>query len=241
MRLTKLHILLLIGLAYTGITWFIPVVLPADTAFMLIDEDGIIEYVGAFCFFMAAVLFFVLFLKSKTGNDLFIFRTRKNIIYLGLAAILLFGAGEEISWGQRILDFETPDALREINIQEEFTLHNLPLFDTANIDSLLRANRLFIMFWFSFAIMVPVAALLHERLRELIERVNIPITPLLLGAMFPVNYVLSKVYGRIGIDVDSMTEIRETQDAVIFVLIAVWFLLQLRETEKRKNESLTTG
>ncbi len=239
MRLSKLHILLLIGLVYTTITWFIPVVLPEDTAFMLIDEDGIVEYFGAFCFFVAAVIFFLLFLQSKTGNDLWILRTNKNFAYLGLAFVLFFGAGEEISWGQRILDFETPEALREINIQEEFTLHNLPIFDTANVDSLLRANRLFIMFWFSFAIMIPVAALLHERLRALIERVNIPITPLLLGAMFPFNYVLSKVYGPIGIDVDSMTEIRETQDAVIFVMIAVWFWLEARATEKRKNDAVT--
>lgn len=34
-------------------------------------------------------------------------------------------AGEEISWGQRILGFETPDALREVNRQDEFTLHNV--------------------------------------------------------------------------------------------------------------------
>jgi len=38
---------------------------------------------------------------------------------------LFFVAGDEISWGQRLLGITTPDALREINLQEETTLHNI--------------------------------------------------------------------------------------------------------------------
>lgn len=32
---------------------------------------------------------------------------------------------EEIAWGQRWFGFETPEALREINLQREVTLHNI--------------------------------------------------------------------------------------------------------------------
>lgn len=42
-----------------------------------------------------------------------------------LAAICLFGAGEEISWGQRVFDIQTPAALAERNAQRELNLHNL--------------------------------------------------------------------------------------------------------------------
>ena len=39
--------------------------------------------------------------------------------------VLLFIAGEEISWGQRIFGYPTPDWIAERNLQEEFNLHNL--------------------------------------------------------------------------------------------------------------------
>jgi hypothetical protein len=45
--------------------------------------------------------------------------------YLALAVGLLFIAGEEASWGQRILGFDGPTALVEANIQGESNLHNL--------------------------------------------------------------------------------------------------------------------
>jgi hypothetical protein len=46
--------------------------------------------------------------------------------FYGAFAILLFVvAMEEISWGQRLIGFETPAALRAINGQGETTLHNI--------------------------------------------------------------------------------------------------------------------
>jgi hypothetical protein len=44
----------------------------------------------------------------------------------GLAALVsLFIAGEEISWGQRVLGFATPAGLDDINDQGETNLHNI--------------------------------------------------------------------------------------------------------------------
>lgn len=45
--------------------------------------------------------------------------------YLVFAAGLLLTAMEEIAWGQKFLDFETPSAWKELNAQGETTLHNL--------------------------------------------------------------------------------------------------------------------
>ena len=47
------------------------------------------------------------------------------ICYAFGALVLFWIAGEEISWGQRIFDLSTPDAL-EANTQGELNLHNLP-------------------------------------------------------------------------------------------------------------------
>ena len=45
-------------------------------------------------------------------------------LYAGLAVALVFLAGEEISWGQRLFGVATPTVLAEHNIQGELNLHN---------------------------------------------------------------------------------------------------------------------
>ncbi len=51
---------------------------------------------------------------------------RRGLYMLGGLA-LLFGAGEEISWGQRLFGFATPEFLKTVNTQDEFNVHNINL------------------------------------------------------------------------------------------------------------------
>ncbi len=86
----------------------------------VLREDGPIEWATAMLFAVAFV--------AGLGAALALFKSRRRweaALYLAFALVMFFCAGEEISWGQRILGFETPDALREINRQDEFTLHNI--------------------------------------------------------------------------------------------------------------------
>lgn len=51
---------------------------------------------------------------------------RKTAIICFLLAIILFlMAGEELSWGQRIFNWKTPDLIATYNIQKETNFHNL--------------------------------------------------------------------------------------------------------------------
>jgi hypothetical protein len=62
----------------------------------------------------------LLILESRrAGNPL------RRILLIAAAAGVLFHAGEEISWGQRIIGFSVPEAIRAANTQGEFNLHNL--------------------------------------------------------------------------------------------------------------------
>jgi len=45
--------------------------------------------------------------------------------YLLVALGLLLTAMEEIAWGQKLVDFQTPSAWKELNAQGEMTLHNV--------------------------------------------------------------------------------------------------------------------
>jgi hypothetical protein len=81
-------------------------------------EDGPVEWIG----FASLVIASVLALVAAWGLRL---ASRPAVAAAVLGAVLLFAAGEEISWGQRILEVDTPEVLVDGNQQDELNLHNL--------------------------------------------------------------------------------------------------------------------
>ncbi len=58
------------------------------------------------------------------------------------AVVLIVGALEEISWGQRLIGWSTPDLLASLNEQDETTLHNVGGFDRVFYTGFLVASSL---------------------------------------------------------------------------------------------------
>ena len=89
------------------------------------QEDGFAEYGTAFILGCIS-----LFLVTR----LFKLWTVKPVLWkvgvIGMALIFLFGAGEEISWGQRIFDIESSEYFKENNAQQETNLHNMVVGET---------------------------------------------------------------------------------------------------------------
>jgi drug/metabolite transporter (DMT)-like permease len=103
-----------------GSIFFIAIRLDKDIFRFLLDEDGPVETLQAL-FFGSTAIFAV-------GTAMWAMRTRRHdqlVLFLLLAAVMIFVTGEEISWGQRIFGWETPAELAEINKQDETTLHNI--------------------------------------------------------------------------------------------------------------------
>lgn len=82
----------------------------------IVREDGLIEYATAFVFLAAAIISFDLYIKLPVK--------KRRVAYILLAIGFFLCFGEEISWGQRIFDFNTPEALQSINVQNETNIHN---------------------------------------------------------------------------------------------------------------------
>ena len=80
-------------------------------------EDYPVETFTSVLFFAAGLLLFV---TARVERSFF----RRWIYILGGVA-LVFVAGEEISWGQRIFGFPTPDFLMDLNAQDEVNVHNI--------------------------------------------------------------------------------------------------------------------
>ena len=94
-------------------------VLTADPALYaaLTLEDSLVEWLSAVWLLLAALALLAAARRERSA------RLRRAWLLGGAA--MLFGAGEELSWGQRIFGFATPEFLLGLNQQNELTLHNL--------------------------------------------------------------------------------------------------------------------
>ena len=113
--------------------FFFSALLAADpwTFHALSREDGWVENLTAVWFLLAGLLLFVTVLVERSFF-------RRCVYILGGMA-MMFAAGEEISWGQRIFEFATPDFLMHLNEQKEFNVHNISY---GTFDSLYRNGTL---------------------------------------------------------------------------------------------------
>lgn len=198
----------------------------------LIPEDHYFELVGATSLLATSILFFYGFLLARKTLDKSWTSLAKKLVYLGLAALFFFGAGEEISWGQRILGFETPQSISQVNKQEEFNLHNLSAWEASNF---LDPDRLFDIFWFLFAVFTPAVALVAPSFKRFAGQF-IPIVFWGMSLLFLYNYLWAKLakvffgaayaYEKISIG-QAIQEIKESNYAIIFILVglfAIWDL-----------------
>ena len=129
----------------------------------LCQEDKVAEWATAIFYFISFLVFLYLYVKKEN----------RNIWHLLLGMLFLLICAEEISWGQRLFKFQTPEVLIEINVQEEFNLHNLKyLYLHA------RAAGLFILF--SICCIIPLTNEIAERFRIFYKKISIPIYPLQL-------------------------------------------------------------
>lgn len=88
----------------------------------LISEDGVVEYLTAVAFLLAGILMFTAGWRER--------RAFPRYAYILCGVTMAIAAGEEIDWGQRIIGFETPASLIDINSQRAFNIHNIPEVNT---------------------------------------------------------------------------------------------------------------
>jgi len=97
-----------------------------------------------------------------------------------LAALLI--AGEELSWGQRLLGFRTPDAFSGVNTQEEFNVHNLSRLEDMKLHA---AAGYAVLAWVGFSVAIALAG---PAVRDRLDRTGFPLLPMRLVApvsLFP--------------------------------------------------------
>ncbi len=154
------------------------------------------------------------------ARRLWVLRNERNFGFLAITGFLtlfcLFGAGEEISWGQRIFGFDSPKFFIDNNAQQEFGFHNLQIVvgdKKYKLNRIVFGRGLAIMFFVYLVVMTP----LHRKNRavaSLLDRLGIPM---------PRNYQIAAYLFVLGvaelaIDSPRRGEITEFGGSFIFML-----------------------
>ena len=141
---------------------------------MLLQEDQLVEW--------STVL---LFLAAGALGLWSAYRARR--IFDALVALFcFFVAGEEFSWGQRLVGYFPPEFFLANNFQQEANLHNLPQW-------FLQPKWVLMMALGGYGIVLPLAQR-SARIARLLARVGATAPPIELLPWFAVASVLLLVY-----------------------------------------------
>lgn len=204
-------------------------------------EDGVIEYLSFISFFIASIFFFLTFRRNRFAFVFF------------LSLIMFIASGEELSWGQRIIGFDSPEYMQENNVQNEVNFHNLELFNVHNFDGtkknglarLFEIEFLFKLFCLVYFSVLPLLIIVFPKLSRLFTKLNIPIPPLFFIYVFPINWIIMRLI--VSVDnqdsifshylLDWTYETMEFNAALMFMFLSLFFYnnLNLPDPLKKRN------
>ena len=197
-----LALILLILLIAFGLLYFSP-----SSLDIYLGEDGIVEWLtvggllaGAFVCFNRFIAFF------KTKSWWFLLVT----FVLGL--LLFIAAGEEISWGQRILGIQSSEYFLKNNAQGETNIHNL-VVNGVKINKLVFSTILIAVLGI-YLVVIPILYKTNKAVKNFMDNSGIPIPRLYQIISFLIVFGISGLLKH-----DRNPELLECGAAALFFLI----------------------
>ncbi len=193
---------------------------------VIITEDGIIEWLTVVGLALTSfVCFQRVFILRGIRPKLFLFMT----ILLG--AVFFFGAGEEISWGQRIFNTQSSEFFQQHNAQGETNLHNL-VVGGKKINKIVFGVGLQLVLLIYLLILVP----LYKRkpsLKVFLDRFAVPIAK----PYQVIGYLAALTLIQIMLDDPKKGELAEFAGSFLFFLnIAFPYNIELFQPDKDRKD-----
>ncbi len=204
-RVVEVLILLLLVISIGAGLLLSHIDVPAFELFTV--EDGVVEWVTVLGLLLASITCFSrAFTLHRIKSPLF------TIAAFLLGLILFFGAGEEISWGQRILGLQSSEYFQKNNTQGETNFHNLVLGSV-------KVNLYIFSFLLSFllaiyVIVIPWLYRTRKWMRDLINNCGIPLPRVYQIIAFILLFILTQL-----IPHGKRAEILELGTALLLFLI----------------------
>lgn len=200
-----------------------------DWLLYLTKEDGLVEYLAVIFYLASAGLMISLFVRSQIADIKYFLGFKSNIVFLLTCILFIIFAGEEMSWGQRIFNFSTPEFWSNINRQGEVTIHNLNFWDALDksgnqkygIVRLFSSAALYTYLWFTLLIIIPILNRTSLEANRFFKRSGIPVAHILYGILFLLNYIVFEFLERTPVELRPIGEIKETNYALLYFAASV--------------------
>ncbi|MDA0272298.1 MAG: hypothetical protein O3C68_03485 [Proteobacteria bacterium] len=193
-------------------------------------EDGFIEWCTVIVLVSAMLV---------CGKRFFTLRRVRPTLFLTVTMLLtllcLFGAGEEISWGQRLFGLETPDYLKDRNAQGELGLHNLVIEvngEEVKLNKLIFGTGLAIALLIYLFIATPLYRK-NDRVRSFFNAIAAPMP----RNFHIIGYLLVVATVELLIDSSKRGEMTEFAGSIIFALNVIYpYNAEIFDPEKNLQE-----
>ncbi|HEU5175491.1 MAG TPA: hypothetical protein VFT96_12100 [Gemmatimonadaceae bacterium] len=149
--------------------------LAPDAYYGAMQEDRAVEWLTVACFLAAAGLGGWRGMRARRVGDLLV------------ALFCVVAAGEEISWGQRLLGYTPPDLFLARNVQQEANLHNLA-------EAFGQPKWTLIAILAAYGIVAPLATRYVPGVRRLAERLGFTSPPVGVMPLFAVTIGILVLY-----------------------------------------------
>jgi hypothetical protein len=150
-------------------------------------EDGAVENTTALLFGLSGICFVIFavrseFLRKKESGP-------RYLLAVCWIMLMVFLMGEEVSWGQRILNFPTPEKMSEVNVQGETNLHNIAVVSTFMGGT----YRYLSILLLGTGLVLPLLA--ETRFgRHVIHLLALPVAPLCYAVLFVGAFLYGRYY-----------------------------------------------
>ena len=173
-------------------------------------EDGVVESLSVVALLGAAgVCFQRFFSLRKERSGLFL------ASLLAFAAVFIFGAGEELSWGQRLLGIESSEFFKAHNAQAETNLHNL-VVGGVKINKLVFGTLLAVAIVL-YVVVLPILYRKVDGIRKLTDALAIPVPRLVHLLVYLAAFAIAA-----GVPSKRHGELLELAGCFLFLLIVLY-------------------
>jgi hypothetical protein len=156
------------------------------------EEGGLLEWLAFLALLCAGIALCCVHRLRRKHHGL-AWRSPQSVGMLILAGALLVGAFEEISWGQHVIGWRTPEFFRARNLQAETNIHNLEILGV-RLNTVVFDRVLFAIVALH-NVVLPVVALGVPRMHRWVERIGGFVPPLPLVAVFLAAAALASATG----------------------------------------------
>lgn len=172
-----------------------------------LEEDGIVEWLtvaGLFAGFCICLYRFLKLLKVKNWWFL--------TVTLVLGLLLFVAAGEEISWGQRILGIKSSEYFLKNNAQGETNIHNL-VVNGVKINKLVFSTILISLLGI-YLVILPLLYKTNKSIRQFIDYSGVPVARVYQVLAIIIAFSVAQLLKH-----DRNAELLESAATILFFLI----------------------